>query len=242
MTHLYIIRHGQAISSVERTMGDRGLSPLGIRQAERLRDRLAATGEIAADVLIASTMRRAKETAEIIAPALDIPIIFDDDIQEWRDNEPEGVSEKEYSERFNAVEFAQKPFHQMAPYAETWAQFMLRTCTALNRITNEYAGKTIVIVCHGGIVDGSFLFFFGLSSLQFPRAFFSTHNTSITHWFKEPDEWYERLHLPVSWILERYNDVMHLRDINSPVSIPWKDLAAKPVVGDEKSVAPTEMQ
>src|SRR3984893_1061658 len=104
MNHLYLIRHGQAISAVENTIGNTRLSPLGIRQAERLRDRLAATGEIAADVLIASTMRRAKETAEIIAPALDIPIIFDDEIQEWRDNEPEDVSGKEYSERFNAVE------------------------------------------------------------------------------------------------------------------------------------------
>src|SRR6266851_5457719 len=82
MSHLYIIRHGQAISAVERTMGDRGLSPLGIRQAERLRDRLGATGEIAADVLIASTMHRAKETAEIIAPALGLPIEWDDDVQE----------------------------------------------------------------------------------------------------------------------------------------------------------------
>ncbi|WP_198925277.1 histidine phosphatase family protein [Dictyobacter vulcani] len=55
MTHLYLIRHGEAMSAVERFVGDGGLSPLGILQAQRLRDRLAATKEIAADVLIAST-------------------------------------------------------------------------------------------------------------------------------------------------------------------------------------------
>ena len=44
MTHLYIIRHGQAISVVQKTTGDPGLSPLGVKQAERLRDRLAASG------------------------------------------------------------------------------------------------------------------------------------------------------------------------------------------------------
>ena len=62
-------------------LGDEGLTERGRLQAARLRDRLAATGEIAADVLIASPLARARQTAEIIAPALALPIIFDDDVQ-----------------------------------------------------------------------------------------------------------------------------------------------------------------
>ena len=81
MTHLYIIRHGQAISAVQRRVGNTGLSSLGVLQAERLRDRLAATGEIAADVLIASTLLRACQTAEIIAPALGVPIVLDEEVE-----------------------------------------------------------------------------------------------------------------------------------------------------------------
>ena len=185
MTHLYLIRHGQAISAVENTVGNTELSPLGVRQAEHLRDRLAATGEINADVLIASTFLRAKQTAEILAPALRLPIIFDDEVQEWRDGVPEDVkkiSVEEYRERFNSVPFDQKPFMHVLPSSETWVQFMLRVATALNRITHEHEGKTIVIVCHGGVVDCSFITFFGMSTLQFPQAYFATHNTSITHW------------------------------------------------------------
>src|ERR1700692_1081238 len=126
MTHLYLIRHGQAISAVENTVGNTRLSPRGVRQAERLRDRLAATGEIAADVLIASTLLRAKETAEIVAPALGRPIIFDDEVQEWRDGEAENFTVEEYQAQFEAVELEQKPFFQVVPRAESWVQFVLR--------------------------------------------------------------------------------------------------------------------
>src|SRR5436309_237643 len=157
MTHLYLIRHGQAISAVENTVGNTRLSPLGVTQAERLRDRLAATGEIVADVLIASTMLRAKQTAEILAPAFGLPILFDSEVEEWRDGTTEEWKVEEYTAKFDAAPFDQKPFLHVVPDAESWVQFMLRAGTALNRITQQYAGKTIVLVCHGGIIDCSFI-------------------------------------------------------------------------------------
>jgi 2,3-bisphosphoglycerate-dependent phosphoglycerate mutase len=237
MTQLYLIRHGQAISAARNMLGNTGLSPLGIIQAERLRDRLAASGEIAADVLIASTMQRAKETAEIIAPALGLPLLFDSEVEEWRDGEAGNWTTEEFKARFNPVEAVQKPYIQIAPGAESWAQFMLRASTALNRITTEYAGQTIVIVCHGGIIDCSFIAFLGLSILHLPRAFFNTHNTSITHWYRGSFE-----DLPTSWLLESYNDVMHLRDIGAQASIPWRGLAVKPVIGKEQAHVPTEAE
>src|SRR5437660_801548 len=83
---------------------------------------------------------------------------------------------------------------------------------ALYRITHQYEGKTIVIVCHGGIVDGSFLYFFGLNTLQLPRAGFDTHNTSITAWeYKRVP--YDR---KPRWRLLKYNDVFHLLDVDTP--------------------------
>lgn len=238
MTHLYIIRHGQAISAAQRTVGNTRLSPLGILQAERLRDRLAATGEIAADVVIASTLLRARHTAEIIAPAFGLPIIFDSEIEEWRDpEEAEGQSEKKYGAAFRETPFDQKPFYKFTPNTESWSQFMLRACTALNRITQEYEGKTIVLVCHGGIVDASFLFFFGLSTLQFPQAFFNTRNTSITHWRKAA---YVDV-FPPSWVLQKYNDTMHLRDIDTAARIPWEGLRTQPATGADKPQNPAEV-
>lgn len=237
MTHLYLIRHGQAMSWVEKKVGNTRLSPLGVTQAERLRDRLGATGEIAADVLIASTLLRARQTAEIIAPALGLPITFDDEVQEWRDPmEAEGMDMREFQQQFIAVPFEQKPFHHYSPTAESWAQFMLRTHTALSRIITEHEGKTIVIVCHGGIIDASFLFFLRMSITQLPPVFFGTRNTSITHWRKTS----YAADLPITWVLQKYNDTMHLRDIDTPARIPWEGLRAHPQQASEPSPAPTE--
>ena len=239
VTHLYLIRHGQAISAVERSLEDTRLSPLGIQQAERLRDRLGATQEIRADVLISSTMNRARHTAEIIVPALGLPITFDEEVEEWRDGNYENMTQEERQTQFKKTPLSEWPYIRIAPGAETWAEFNLRMGTALNRITREYDGKTIVLVCHGGIIDGSFQLFFGLSTLQFPRALLGgTRNTSITHWRKDASEEYG---IPPTWFLEKYNDSMHLYDINSPVRIPWKEISAKPVDNNDKPEVPTDV-
>lgn len=224
MTHLYLIRHGDATATSTNPLEDPRLTTLGVAQAERLRDRLAASGEIKADVLIASTMLRARQTAEIIAPALGLPILYDDEVQEWRFPEDETLNVDEYIEHFKNVPHDQKPFFQIMPGAESWVQFMLRASTALNRITRQYEGKTIVVVCHGGVIDASFHFFMHLSTLYIPSSYFDTYNTSITHWYRtmQNPEGY-----PPGWTLERYNDIMHLRDLNSSTRIPWREIALK---------------
>ena len=63
-----------------------------MRQAERLRDRLAATGEIRADVLLSSTLLRASQTAELVAPALGLPpgtpLVLDNQLVERDTGDP----------------------------------------------------------------------------------------------------------------------------------------------------------
>ena len=99
LTHLYLIRHGDfTIDLKDGKHLDLGLMPLGVSQAERLRDRLATTGEISADVLIASTLPRARQTAEILAPALGLRVVLDEAVEEWR-NEDGSLSPNEFMER-----------------------------------------------------------------------------------------------------------------------------------------------
>src|SRR5437764_1589089 len=105
MTQLYLIRHAEAMAAVKGFVGDGGLSPLGILQAERLRDRLAASKEIAADVFIASTFPRARQTAEIIASALGIPLTFDDYLQELRPGEAERIPEEHYTKTYQDTKY-----------------------------------------------------------------------------------------------------------------------------------------
>ncbi|HVB75622.1 MAG TPA: histidine phosphatase family protein [Ktedonobacteraceae bacterium] len=221
MTHLYLIRHGEALGAVQHIIGDTPLSPRGIIQAEHLRDRLAATGEIVPDVLIASTFTRARQTAEIIAPALGLPIILDDEVQELRNGDSDGMSIEEYRAVYGGVNFRETPFRPVAPNGESWGTFVLRACTVLDRITREYEDKTIVIVCHGGIIGASFLYFLHADTLHYPQAGFDPANTSITHWarYSIPDR-------PLRWRLESFNDAFHLRGIDAQGRIPWAGLSS----------------
>lgn len=220
MTHLYLIRHGEAFGNVTPILagmrGDRGLTERGVAQAQRLRDRLA-TGEIAADVLIASTLPRARQTAEIIQPALGLPLTLDDEVQELMVGEADGMPNAEAWERFGRPDFDAEPLRPLAPGGESWGDFTLRAARALTRITTEHAGKTIVVVCHGGIIDCSFVHFFRMPGLVVPPTDFHTRNTSLTHW-----EHLDRRGRAM-WRLNSYNDIAHLQGIGAYESVRWEE-------------------
>jgi 2,3-bisphosphoglycerate-dependent phosphoglycerate mutase len=194
--------------------GDTGLTALGRAQATRLRDRLA-TGEIKADVLIASSLPRARETAEIIAPALGLPVILDDDLHELRvGEEADGLEFEEYVRRYGWINITQNPLTPVDPGGESWARFMLRVSETILRIATTHAGKTIVIVCHGGVVDGSLVHFLGMSTHVFPPIRLHTANTSLTTWTHQNHWSYSNTKQEWFWRLEHYNDAHHLAGLD----------------------------
>ncbi len=214
MTHLYLIRHAQADGRRPGIVGsaipNSGLSPLGITQAERLRDRLAETSEIRADVLISSPLLHAKETADIIAPALELPVIVDNEVQELNLGDGEGLTFEEFGEKYGAFGLDQEPFRRIASNGDSWAGFTLRACGALDRLIRAYDSKTIVIVCHGRVIDASFIYFMGLNTFKQLPIVLDHHDTSITHWYRGYFDGYRWQESP--WCLKRYNDYDHLLD------------------------------
>ena len=211
MTHLYLIRHGDYIEDLENgSYQDLGLSPEGIEQIECLRDRLVSTGKIKADILITSPMRRAKASAEILAPALGIPIVFEKDFEEWVCDDGT-LSPEEFFARWNQVPEAHQPFFRFMDGYETGLEFSARVQAALHRLLQQYAGKTIVLVTHGGVIGASFHYFFGLSGAVPARVSLSAKHSSITHWFQSSPGH--------AWILERFNDAHHLELIAKPTPV-----------------------
>jgi probable phosphoglycerate mutase len=211
MMHLYLIRHGDYTTGLEDgKYCDLGLTPLGIAQAERLRNRLGRTGEIQADVLIASTLPRARQTAEILAPVLGVPVTLDAEIEEWR-NEDGSLSPEEFVARAQAIPEGQMPFFRWVEGCENWLEFSIRADSALNRIVRDQDGKSIVVVCHANIIEASLALFFGVSDAPLQRLNVEPGHTSITQWVKAglmPGFLSE-------WMLERYNDRTHLVEANS---------------------------
>lgn len=206
-TTLVLIRHGESNVTVNRVIGGyrtcSGLSDLGRNQADRLRERLAATGELAADVLIASNFRRAIETAEAIAPALDnLAIDIEPGFGE-HDPGPEidGMTFDGYVERFGTPNW-NDPDLDVFPGGETIAAFHERVGSALARVFEEHRGTSIVVACHGGVVDAAFRHLLRTAS----TGAFQLHtlNTSITEFTSVASG---------EWRLRRYNDAAHLHGL-----------------------------
>ena len=206
-TTLVLIRHGESNVTVNRVIGGyrtcSGLSELGRRQADRLRDRLATTGELAADVLIASNFPRAIETAEAIAPAFGAPTIEIDPGFGEHDPGPEidGMTFEGYVERFGAPDWSD-PDVEVFPGGETIAAFHARVGAALAATVETHRGRSIVIACHGGVVDATFRHLLRTSS----TGSFELHtlNTSLTEFTSAPSG---------EWRLKRYNDSAHLHGL-----------------------------
>lgn len=115
MTHLYLIRHADYTYALD---GDRkrdlGLSADGKAQAERLRDRLVKSGELKPDVYMCSPERGARETAEMLRPALGEPTLFDPDIEEWR-SEDGTMDTDEFMGLWKQTPRVLKPFLRFIP-------------------------------------------------------------------------------------------------------------------------------
>jgi probable phosphoglycerate mutase len=210
VTNLHLIRHGEADANVNQVVGgmrgDTGLTARGRREAELLRDRLAASREITPDVFLASTFARARQTAEIIAPAFSTPLGFDDDLQELRPGEADGLSLQEAMSKYGIPDFAREPERPVSPGGESWADLMNRAARTLERLIAAHEGKTIVLVTHGGFIDGAFVHFLPLPRDNFPPVQFATRHTSLTHWQK-----HVRWNQTVGFRLVTFNDTMHLR-------------------------------
>ena len=219
VTRLVLVRHGESIVTVNRVIGGHrtcsGLSPLGRQQAERLRDRWAASPEIAADVLLASHYPRAIETADILAPSLGgLSVVRDDGFGE-HDPGPEcdGLSYKEYMERYDIGPEAWDSgdaFATTFPGGETVASFQYRVGSAVRRIVDMYHGQTVVIACHGGVVDA--VLRLALKAPSMGAFQIHTVNTSVTELM---------LVKPNLWRLIRYNDTAHLAGLPASTNPPY---------------------
>lgn len=216
VTDLYLIRHGEAVSNVEPVIAglrsDQGLTERGHQQAALLEQRLR-TDQFGADVLYVSTLRRALDTGEYVARALQLPAQQTDDLHELRPGDADGLTIDEWRTRSDRDVPPNDPFDPFSPGGESWGAFLLRAEAALVRLVTRHEGQTVVAVCHGGVLEASFYLAFGLGpSAQ--RVAFDPLNTSITHWRHRREAQGES-----KWTLVTFNDAGHLAgavDADSP--------------------------
>ena len=99
-THVYLVRHGETAWNRERRFQghqDVPLSPAGLFQAERLAQRLKSE---TFDAVYSSDLKRAVQTAEIVARELALPVVTLKGLRERSMGEWEGLTQEEVAARF----------------------------------------------------------------------------------------------------------------------------------------------
>tara|TARA_B110000014_G_C19968849_1_gene501508 strand:+ start:96 stop:764 length:669 start_codon:yes stop_codon:yes gene_type:complete len=206
-TRLILIRHGESNVTVEKILGGEksctGLSDLGRAQASALCERLGKEA-IEVNCLYSSTMPRAIETAEIIQPALKVTeLLTEKELVEHRPGEADGKPYETIEGLYGSLDYYGRPHAPFAPGAESLSGFHFRVSAALETVIARHVGESIIIVCHGGVIDVAIR-----QLLDFPRRGqfdLWTLNTSLTE-FTVDDRGDKR----GRWTLIRYNDHAHL--------------------------------
>ena len=203
---LVLVRHGDAHAGFHGVIGGQtgctGLTPRGRAQAEALRDHLAASGRVRADVLLASILPRAIETASIIAPGLGLEISRHDcDLCEVHTGEADGLTWTEYATRYGSFDMESEPDRVFAPAGESWNGFHDRVRRTLERVARDHEGETVVAVCHAGVIMASMRVLLGIPHPGTGAQLRPT-NTGLTEW--EHDALLDR------WTLHSFNDASHL--------------------------------
>jgi broad specificity phosphatase PhoE/ribonuclease HI len=147
VTHL--LRHGQTEHTPERRYSGRNDLPLsrtGRAEAAAAAERAKALG---VDVVVASPLRRTRETAEIVAGALGLPVVLDEDLVELDFGDLEGLT---FDEARAKHPLAARRFLDdvtvAAPGGESIVDVSNRVARARRRILSQHAGRTVLVVSH----------------------------------------------------------------------------------------------
>lgn len=153
-TTVVLVRHGVTRhTSAKRFSGGLGgdnppLSEEGLAQARAAADWLAGLGD-RVDAVLASPVRRTRETAAVVAEALGLPVEEEPGFAEMEFGAWDGLTFLEVAERDQAgLDAWLGSMDVPPPGGESFRQVQARVLAGLDRVLAEHAGRTVVVVSH----------------------------------------------------------------------------------------------
>jgi len=202
---LIVVRHGETVWNAEgRQQGhlDGDLNELGKRQAEAIADRLARE---AFDALYSSDLARACQTARYIARKTGHEILTDSRLRERHLGIFQGLTMTEVQQRYPDAfaRFGSGDPDYVIPDGESARQRHDRTVGCVAEIAARHPGQRLVIVAHGGVLDGLLRHALAIP-LDAPRRY-KLFNASLNTLFVQDG----------IWQLGTWGDVSHLAAIGT---------------------------
>jgi 2,3-bisphosphoglycerate-dependent phosphoglycerate mutase len=155
-TRITLIRHGETPWNADGRWQGQAPVPLNIegrRQATMLGAYLARTND-PGDRIISSDLLRTRETAELIAAQIKVPVEYDPRLREIDLGMWQGLTKAEIIawDKENWEMFHADNTNTRIPNGECWGDVAARVVTALREYAVRYDDEHILIVSHGGTI------------------------------------------------------------------------------------------
>jgi len=151
-TTLILLRHGVTASTKSRLFcgsggSDPGLDDDGRAQAERAAAWIARRGGV--DAIVSSPLRRARETADVVAGVLRLEVGLVEDLAEAAFGAWDGLDFAEVDRRWpeELAAWLEDPTAP-PPGGESYAEVATRASSALDQLLAAYTGRTVLAVSH----------------------------------------------------------------------------------------------
>lgn len=194
MTTICLVRHGETEWNAQGKLQGRediDLNDTGRKQAEECGMYLKNIKNW--DVMITSSLKRAKQTAKIINSYLNLPNIIEIDAFIERDfGDASGLT---MTIRHNLYP------NRMYPNQEDWNSFRERVMSGIHLIHKTYTQKNVIIVGHGAVINAT------LATVS-NGEIGSGKTKLLTACINEIE------HCNDKWDVKNYNQILHLSEYN----------------------------
>lgn len=177
MGYLYFTRHGQTVGNVENKVCgviDTDLTEFGRTQAKELGIRIKQDNDIAIDEIIASPLKRARETAGFVSEIIGVSVRIDVRVIEQNFGKYEGQNRR--SDEFKE---ARRHFVDNFGGGESMLKVTQRIYNFLDEIKKD-TDKTYLVVAHNGIARIVHSYFFDATNEEF--ANYSMKNCDLVRY------------------------------------------------------------
>lgn len=202
-TRILLIRHGQTewnSGSIFQGHLDSNLTAKGVAQAEAIGQRLAGMKTAA---LYSSDLGRARHTASLIAKFTNHAPAEDARFRERSLGVFEGLTREQAIQQFPQEyrHYTSGDPDYVVPGGESARGRFELGLSAFTELARKHAGHSVIVVSHGGLIQGMFRHVTGIGFQEARR--FSLYNCAYNSFIaQEQDE----------WLLETWGDISHLQE------------------------------
>ncbi len=197
-----LLRHGESVGNVEERFqgqSDYPLTDTGRAQARALAERWLADGRDF-DLVLTSPLIRARETAEIIAGVLNVPLEADPILMERNTGMISGLTREEAIASHPQPEFM-TPYDPFGESGEGDWELYLRAGKAVHGLTKRTPGRYLVVT-HGGLLNKMMYAILGIpvqANFNGPSFRFGNTGFAVFNYAPSRHQWrMMRLESPVS--------------------------------------------